>query len=131
MKNFILYCACAFGLAFSASPTDLDSLFKGHEYQLVLNDSLRSDSNGNRWAASSVKNGKEYYTLQFDAIADFDEAQRRRGELSAATGLTIRLQFDAPFYRLQGGNWPSKAAAEDKSHELAGSGVSSLVVKVK
>lgn len=131
MQKFIFYCVCMSGIAFSAGPTDLDSLFKGHEYQLVLNDSLRSDSDGTRWSAASNKNGMELYTLQFDAIADFDEAQRRRDELSAATGLTIRLQFDAPFYKLQGGNWPSRAAAEDKSHELAGLGVNSLIVKVK
>jgi cell division protein FtsN len=137
MKRFFFYSFFfLFGsVVFTAAQTDLDSVFKGREYKPVLNPSLRSDSDARQnWVANSGKAEKGddgYYVLQFDAVADFDAAQRRRAQLSASTGFAIQMVFDTPFYKLRGGGWNSKAKAEDKARELSAYNISAFVVKVK
>ena len=66
-----------------------------------------------------------------EAVGDFDAAQRRRAELSASTGYAIQVVFDAPFYKLRGGGWTTKKAAEDKARELSAYNINAFVVKVK
>lgn len=122
--------------AFAAEPTDLDSLFRGHEYKPVLNASLRDSADSQQSAAvvkANTKSGKSdgYYMLQFEAVADFDAAQRRRAQLSASTGYAIQVVFDSPFYKLRGGGWTTKKAAEDKARELSAYNINAFVVKVK
>ena len=125
-------CAAA---TFAAEPTDLDSLFRGKEYKPALNASLR-DSATREAAVPGKSNAKAaksdgYYMLQFESVADFDAAQRRRAQLSASTGYAIQVVFDAPFYKLRGGGWGSKKAAEDKARELSAYNINAFVVKVK
>jgi hypothetical protein len=72
-----------------------------------------------------------YYMLQFESVADFDAAQRRRAQISASTGYAIQVVFDAPFYKLRGGGWTTKKAAEDKARELSAYNINAFVVKVK
>lgn len=122
-------------MAFAAEPTDLDSLFRGKEYKPVLSASLR-DTSAKESAVpgkASVKSSKSdgYYMLQFEAVADFDAAQRRRAQISASTGYAIQVVFDTPFYKLRGGGWGSKKAAEDKARELSAYNINAFVVKVK
>ncbi|MCF0225667.1 MAG: SPOR domain-containing protein [Fibrobacter sp.] len=116
-------------------PTDIDSLFRGKEYKPVLNSSLRDTTAGNTMvpAKTAAKSGKSdgYYVLQFEAVADFDAAQRRRAQIAASTGYAIQVVFDTPFYKLRGGGWTSKKAAEDKARELSAYNINAFVVKVK
>ena len=131
----ILFALCLCTAAFAADqPTDLDSLFRGKEYKPVLSASLR-DSSKNESAVpkAAAKSSKSdgYYMLQFESVADFDAAQRRRAQLSASTGYAIQVVFDAPFYKLRGGGWGSKKTAEDKARELSAYNINAFVVKVK
>lgn len=118
-----------------ADPTDLDTLFRGKEYKPVLNESLRTESKKNsEMVQSSSKSDKKsdgIYVLQFEAIADFDAAQRRKAQLSASTGYAIQVVFDTPFYKLRGGSFNSKAKAEDKARELSVYNVNALVIKIR
>ena len=75
--------------------------------------------------------GKSWYVLQFEALADFDAAQRRRDQLVASTGYSIQVVFDTPFYKLRAGGWSTKAEAEDKARELSAYNISAFVVKVR
>ncbi|MCQ2101627.1 MAG: SPOR domain-containing protein [Fibrobacter sp.] len=127
--------AVGFSAAIADGPTDLDSLFKGKEYRPELNAGLR-DSAASQAAVvskSAAKSGKSegYYMLQFEAVADFDAAQRRRAQISASTGYAIQVVFDTPFYKLRGGGWTTKKAAEDKARELSAYNINAFVVKVK
>ena len=124
------------GLVWAGEPTDLDSLFRGNEYKPALNASLRDTTNvsqgavaGKAAAKSSKADG--YYMLQFEAVADFDAAQRRRAQISASTGYAIQVVFDAPFYNLRGGGWTTKKAADDKARELSAYNINAFVVKIK
>ena len=134
MRKFIAVLSlCA--AAFAAEPTDLDTLFRGKEYKPVLSASLR-DSVAREASVPGKSNAKAaksdgYYMLQFESVADFDAAQRRRAQLSASTGYAIQVVFDAPFYKLRGGGWGSKKAAEDKARELSAYNINAFVVKVK
>ena len=132
-KVLSVLCLCA--MAFAAEPTDLDSLFRGKEYKPVLNASLR-DSSASESAVPGKASAKEsksdgYYMLQFESVADFDAAQRRRAQLSASTGYAVQVVFDAPFHKLRGGGWANKKTAEDKARELSAYNIAAFVVKVK
>ena len=124
------------GLVWAGEPPDLDSLFRGNEYKPALNASLRDTTNvsqgavaGKAAAKSSKADG--YYMLQFEAVADFDAAQRRRAQIAASTGYAIQVGFDAPFYKLRGGGWTTKKAADDKARELSAYNINAFVVKIK
>ncbi len=124
------------GLVWAGEPTDLDSLFRGNEYKPVLNNSLRDTTDVSQKAVSgkgAAKSAKSdgYYMLQFEAVADFDAAQRRRAQISASTGYAIQVVFDAPFYKLRGGGWTTKKAADDKARELSAYNINAFVVKIK
>ncbi len=138
MKKIIAFfsfaVACSFGWA-AEQPTDLDSLFRGKEYKPVLSSSLRDTTNNQAAVAgkATTKSNKSdgYYVLQFEAVADFDAAQRRRAQISASTGYAIQVVFDTPFYKLRGGGWTTKKAAEDKARELSAYNINAFVVKLK
>lgn len=126
-------------LAWAGEPTDLDSLFRGNEYKPVLSSALRDTSSmaenaaANKAQANNTK-GKAadgYYMLQFEAVADFDAAQRRKAQISASTGYAIQVVFDAPFYKLRGGGWTTKKAADDKARELSAYNINAFVVKIR
>ena len=129
----ILFALCLCAVAYAAEPTDLDTLFRGMEYNPVLSASLRDSSKNEAVPKAAAKASKSdgYYMLQFESVADFDAAQRRRAQLSASTGYSIQVVFDAPFYKLRGGGWGSKKAAEDKARELSAYNITAFVVKVK
>lgn len=131
---FALFVACSMGFA-ANQPTDLDSLFRGKEYKPVLSPSLR-DTTSNQASVPSKASAKSsksdgYYVLQFEAVADFDAAQRRRAQISASTGYAIQVVFDTPFYKLRGGGWTTKKAAEDKARELSAYNINAFVVKLR
>lgn len=122
-------------LVWAGEPTDIDSLFRGKEYKPELSPSLRDTTNVSSLPAKT-KEGKEskgngYYVLQFEAVGDFDAAERRRAQISASTGYNIQVVFDAPFYKLRGGGWTSKKAADDKARELSAYNINALVVKLR
>ena len=96
----ILFALCLCAVAYAAEPTDLDTLFRGKEYKPVLSASLRDSSKNEAVPKAAAKASKSdgYYMLQFESVADFDAAQRRRAQLSASTGYSIQVVFDAPFY---------------------------------
>ena len=126
----------AAALSFAGDPTDMDSLFRGNEYSPELKASLRDTSTSAGPAVPGKANAdkkasKDLYVLQFEAVGDFDAAQRRRAELSASTGNAIQVVFDAPFYKLRAGGWNNKKAADDKARELSAYNISAFVVKVR
>ena len=118
-----LFASALLTLVWAGEPTDIDSLFRGKEYKPELSPSLRDTTNVSSLPAKA-KDGKEskgngYYVLQFEAVGDFDAAQRRKAQLSASTGYTIQVVFDPPFYKLRGGGWTKRKVAEDKARELS------------
>ena len=128
----IIIAASLCALAWAGSPTDLDSLFRGNEYKPSLSASLRdTTSNSAVPAKVSGKNDKSdgFYMLQFEAVGDFDAAQRRKAQLSASTGYTIQVVFDTPFYKLRG--WNKRKVAEDKARELSAYNIPAFVVKIR
>ncbi|MBO5950623.1 MAG: SPOR domain-containing protein [Fibrobacteraceae bacterium] len=131
-KTAIFFLFCVF-FSFAQTPTDLDTLFQGKEYKIQLNDSLRYKTQESQIAQETDKQakGKSWFVLQFEALADFDAAQRRRDQLVASTGYSIQVVFDTPFYKLRAGGWPTKAQAEDKARELSAYNISAFVVKVR
>jgi len=129
-KLVVLFVSLAF--ATSENPTDIDSLFRGKEFQLPpLDSSYKTNYNEASNAKTTAKEADGAFTLQFDAIANFDAAQARRVRLQSQTGYEIQMIFDAPFYKLRGGHFKKKAEAEDKARELALYNISAFVVKVK
>jgi hypothetical protein len=130
----LLLVACLTGLGFSQS-TPLDTLLQGKEYKLPPLDSTYRSKGADFKTASTgttTQAGKEaFYMVQFDALADFDAAQTRRGDLQRRTGLGIQLVFDSPFYKLRAGGWAKKEDAEDLVRQLAESNIQAFVVKVK
>ena len=119
-------------LANNEAITDIDSLFKGREYQFPpLDSSYRTNYNDVSTEKSSGKEQDVSYVLQFDAIANFDAAQARRAKLQVQTGYDIQMIFDAPFYKLRGGHFKKKTEAEDKARELSLYNISAFAVKVK
>jgi len=136
MKKSIVVLASLASVALHAGKgraTDIDTLLRGREYKLPeLDASLRSGKDPARVATVSSKGQPEgQFTLQFDALADFDAAQKRREDLQRRTGLNIQVVFDAPFYKLRAGNYASKASAEDAAREYAAQEIQAFVVKVK
>ena len=130
-----LFASALLTLVWAGEPTDIDSLFRGKEYKPELSPSLRDTTNVSSLPAKT-KEGKEskgngYYVLQFEAVGDFDAAERRRAQISASTGYNIQVVFDAPFYKLRGGGWTSKKAADDKARELSAYNINALVVKLR
>jgi len=119
--------------AYSENPTDIDSLFAGREFQLpYLDSSYRVDYNIGSLAKGSGKEQDDVvYTLQFDAVADFDVAQARRAKLRNQTGYDIQMIFDAPFYKLRGGGFKSKLDADEKARELSIYNISAFPVKIR
>lgn len=133
MFKFIAAFLMSMSIAWAAGPTDMDSLFQGKEYKPELNSSLRDTTTNQSIASRTKKDSKSdgLYMLQFEAVADFDAAQRRRAQLAASTGYTISVVFDTPFYKLRGGGWSSKKAAEDKARELSAYNINAFVVKIR
>ena len=133
----ILFALCLCAVAYAAEPTDLDTLFRGKEYKPELSPSLRDTTNVSATTIpAKAKDGKEskgngYYVLQFEAVGDFDAAERRRAQIAASTGYNIQVVFEAPFYKLRGGGWTSKKAADDKARELSAYNINALVVKLR
>jgi len=114
------------------NPTDIDSLFAGREFQIPhLDSSYRVDYNAVSMVKSSNKEQDDFYTLQFDAVADFDVAQSRRAKLRIQTGYDIQMIFDAPFYKLRGGGFKNKLDADDKARELSIYNISAFAVKIR
>ncbi|WP_290763293.1 SPOR domain-containing protein [Fibrobacter sp. UBA4297] len=112
----------------------MDSLFRGNEYKPTLSASLR-DTTSNSAVPAKVSGKSEksdgFYMLQFEAVGDFDAAQRRKAQLSASTGYTIQVVFDPPFYKLRGGGWNKRKTAEDKARELSAYNINAFVVKLR
>ena len=130
-----LFASALLTLVWAGEPTDIDSLFRGKEYKPELSPSLRDTTNVSSLPAKA-KDGKEskgngYYVLQFEAVGDFDAAERRRAQIAASTGYNIQVVFDAPFYKLRGGGWTSKKAADDKARELSAYNINALVIKLR
>ena len=126
----VAFFLAALAFAEAPLPTDLDSLFRGNEFKLpTLDPSYRASyvDAGNSGQAQG-KEG-EAYTLQFGAVANFDDAQNLRAKLQARTGFGINMTFDAPFYKLRGGYFKKKSEAEDKARELSLLNVSAFPVK--
>jgi len=134
MEKIAKLMAVAAVFAYSENPTDIDSLFAGREFQLpYLDSSYRVDYNIGSLAKSSSKEQDDVYvyTLQFDAVADFDVAQARRAKLRNQTGYDIQMIFDAPFYKLRAGGFKSKLDADEKARELSIYNISAFPVKVR
>ncbi len=113
-------------------PTSLDTMFRGKENELsTINPDKRNGKGEFAYLVGKESTSKEIYVLQFEALADFDAAQKRRSQLSSRTGFGIYLVFNAPFYKLRSGRFSSKVAAEDAIAKLAAANVSAFLVKIE
>lgn len=111
--------------------TGVDSLVAGKAWKVVKIDSTLVPRPEEAPAADG-KRSAELYALQFEAVGDFDAAQKRRWALSGRTGYGLYLVFDSPFYKIRGGSFPTKEAAEQAVRDLQdASGVTALVVRVR
>jgi hypothetical protein len=125
-------------VAVAAPPTDIDSLMQGSEFQLPRLDSTYRSSN-NRLEKLTARETDEktptkrdsVYALQFDAVADFDAAQKKLSLLRGQTGLAIYMVFDAPFYKIRTTGSYTQKAAEAAVRELAAKEVQAFVVKTR
>jgi len=132
MKKIAFFILVLLAFANSEVPTDIDSLFKGREFQLPkLDSSYRANYNESQLFKNFEKEQDGAYILQFDAIANFDAAQARKAKLQSQTGYGIQIVFDAPFYKLRGGYFKKKSEAEDRARELSLYNISAFVIKVK
>ncbi|MGL1901448.1 MAG: SPOR domain-containing protein [Fibrobacterales bacterium] len=109
--------------------TPVDEMFKGKEYTLKGIDTTQSNKDFYFVKNREVKKEESSYILQFATLADFDAAQRRLKYLNQLTGVPLRLIFDAPFYKIRGGVFETKDAAEEKLIELRQLEVSAFVMK--
>ncbi len=98
--------------------TPIDLLFKGKEYALKGIDTTRSNKDFYFVKERNVKVDHSDYILQFATLADFDSAQRKLNYLNKVTGLSLRLVFNAPFYKIRGGIFKTRDEAEEKIMEL-------------
>lgn len=119
------------------APTDLDTLLRGKEIEfsdLKLSQNKKSPLGGLLGKPTTNQDkstSKEHYVLQFEAVADFDAAQKRKFTLQQRTGYGVWFVFDAPFYKLRGGGWSKKEDAEDQAVILRDAGISAFVIKVR
>ncbi|MGL1933913.1 MAG: SPOR domain-containing protein [Fibrobacterales bacterium] len=109
--------------------TPIDEIFKGKEYTLKGIDTTQSNKDFYFVKNREVKKDESSYILQFATLADFDAAQKRLRYLNQLTGVPLRLIFDAPFYKIRGGVFETKDAAEDKLIELRQLEVSAFIMK--
>lgn len=136
MRIFLFLAVSVLSISLSfAQTTVVDSLLQGKEYKLApLDTSYRTKSgvvSVTKTDTPSQQTGRAMeYSLQFDAIADFDAAQARRVDLQRRTGYAIQLVFDSPFYKLRAGSWTKKEDAEDQVRQLAEVNVQAFVVKI-
>ncbi|NLB63482.1 MAG: SPOR domain-containing protein [Fibrobacter sp.] len=115
-----------------ANTTDLDTLLQGKEYKLpALKASMRAKEEPVSTSETKSKSSNSEFTLQFDALADFDAAQNRRADLQRRTGIGIRLIFDSPFYKLRGGSFSTKDEADDQVRALQEYNIQAFVIKIK
>jgi hypothetical protein len=113
----------SYNLANNTESSPLDSLFNR---QSILVSSFKVQQNRN---LEDVK-AKGHYIIQFEAVADFDAAQKRRRIIEKKTGYGVYLTFVAPFYKLRGGGWDSREDAEDAAHKLLDLGLGGYVIKL-
>lgn len=115
------------------NPTALDSMLKDKENTIGKVDPAKRNADGEfeHLVGKGVSSKEGIYALQFEAVADFDAAQKRRWQLSSRTGYNIYLVFNAPFYKLRSGSFTSKAKAEEAVASLAAANVTAFIVKVK
>ena len=116
--------------------TQLDKDLEGHEYYVEtfsVEHKNKANQEAMEQAAKAEKNSNKNgnYVLQFATIANFDDAQSKKYELSEKYGISVVLRFDPPFYKLQGGHYNDKQKAEDRAADLRDNGISAFVVKMK
>lgn len=121
------------GLGFGKE-TAVDKALDGNEFFVTDIQSAKKKGSVEIVSASqkvkSTKN-KHLYTLQFATVGNFDAAQKRKYELMEKYGLSLVLKFDPPFYKLQGGHYSDKQAAEDRAADLRDNGISAFIVKLR
>ncbi len=90
--------------------------------------------NGNGISESTPSNassssGKGKFHIQIGAESDMDAAQVKKANFEKQLGSNVNMVFDAPYYKLQWGNFNSKQDAEDKLLELSDLKIQGFVVK--
>jgi hypothetical protein len=70
------------------------------------------------------------FTIQFETMVAFETAQQRRSMLQTQTGLYIQMVFEAPFYKLRGGEWGSREEAMLAAQSFEQQGLSAVVMRV-
>ncbi len=77
---------------------------------------------------SIATQGKKVFTLQFEVVADFDEAKKRQWSVAKKTGLGTYLLFDSPFYKIRGGKWQDENEVEDAAIQYNAMGISAIII---
>jgi septal ring-binding cell division protein DamX len=115
-----------------AHTTDLDTLLQGKEYKIpALKASMRAQEVTESTPDPKAKTSNSEFTIQYDALADFDAAQNRRMDLQRRTGINIRLIFDSPFYKLRSGSYSNKEEADDQVRALEEYNIQAFVIKLR
>ncbi len=109
--------------------TPIDLLFKDKEYALKGIDTTRTNKDFYFIKERNVKVDNSDYILQFATLADFDSAQRKLNYLNNVTGLSLRLVFNAPFYKIRGGIFKTRDEAEEKVMELKLLEITAFIMK--
>jgi len=69
------------------------------------------------------------WQIQIASLPDLESAETRKRQLDAKLAGAVELHFDAPYYKLRWGHFPSRQDAEDKMLELSEIIKEGIVVK--
>lgn len=109
--------------------TEVDRVLGNNSWKVTQLDSSLIKKQAQQSSPGAISDGN--YTLQFEAVGDFDAAQKRRWALQARSGYSLSLVFDSPFYKIRGGSFTKKEAAEEAVRRLQDAGVTAFVIKLK
>ncbi len=110
-------------------PTELDTYLAGKTYKVEKIDSTLIPVAQAAVADNDKPDG--LFTLQFEAVGEFDAAQKRRAVIERKSGYGTHLVFDSPFYKIRGGSFTKRVDAEDAARRLQDSGVAALVIRLR
>lgn len=115
------------GKAFSPKMTSLDSFLVKERIPI---DTIYPAGEKPEPKEKSKGKAQTLYSIQLATVADFETAERRRGEYTRHLGSAVDIVFDPPFYKLRFGQFASQKQASNKMEDLQELGVSGFIVKV-
>jgi hypothetical protein len=62
-------------------------------------------------------------------VADFETAQEKKSSYRKMLGVPVQVLFDAPFYKLRTGRFPTKQQAREHLLDIQEMGLQGFIVK--